>query len=74
MAERKLKRTGWNGFVSDGLRTPIITVVLELVACDTSPVVSLFHSMRVCSLDAVSPRAHEGEVGGGHPALSRETV
>ena len=49
-----------------------LTVVLEVVACDTSPVVSLLYGMRFVVLDAGSPRGHEGAVGGGHPALPME--
>ena len=48
------------------------TVVLELVDCDTSPIVSLLHGMRFVELDAGSPHVHEGAEGGGHPSLPRE--
>ena len=49
-----------------------ITVVLELIACDTSPIIRLLHGMRFVGLNVGSSRAQEGAVGGGHPALPRE--
>ena len=48
------------------------TVVLELVACNTPPVVSILHGMGLVRLDAGGPCVQEGAVGGRHPALSRE--
>ena len=54
-------RVGW----TEDADNPF-TVVLELVAYDTSPVVSLLHGMSFVVLDAGSPRVHEGTVGGGH--------
>ena len=47
-------------------------VVLELVACNTPPVVSILHGMGLVRLDAGGPCVQEGAVGGRHPALSRE--
>ena len=47
-------------------------VVLELVACNTPPVVSILHGMELVRLDAGGPCVQEGAVGGRHPALSRE--
>ena len=49
-----------------------ITVVLELIACDTSPIIRLLHGMRFVGLNVGSSRAQEGAVGGGHAALPRE--
>ena len=49
-----------------------LTVVLELITCDTSPIISLLHGMRFVGLNVGSSRVQEGAVGGGHPALSRE--
>ena len=49
-----------------------LTVVLMLVACETSPVVSLLNGMGFVVLDAGSPRVYEGAVGGGHQSLLRE--
>ena len=47
-------------------------VVLELVACNTPPVVSILHGMGFVRLDAGGSCVQEGAVGGRHPALSRE--
>ena len=49
-----------------------LTVVLELIACDTSPIIRLLHDMRFVGLNVGSSRVQEGAVGGGHPALPRE--
>ena len=49
-----------------------LTVVLELIACDTSPIIRLLHGMRFVGLNVGSSRVQESAVGGGHPALPRE--
>ena len=49
-----------------------LTMVLELIACDTSPIIRLLHGMRFVGLNVGSSRVQEGGVGGGHPALPRQ--
>ena len=49
-----------------------LTVVLELIACDTSSIIRLLHGMRFVGLNLGSSRVQEGAVSGGHPALPRE--
>ena len=49
-----------------------LTVVLELIACDTSPIIRLFHSMKFVGLNVRSSRVQESAVGGGHPLLPRK--
>ena len=49
-----------------------LTVVLELSACDTSPIIRLLHGMRFVGLNVGSSCVQESAVGGGHPALPRE--
>ena len=50
------------GGVENAIDPP--TMVLELIACDRSPVV----------LDASDPRVHKSAVSSGHPAFTREKV
>ena len=49
-----------------------LTVVLELIACDTSPVIRLLHGMRFVGLNVGSSLVQESAVSGGHPTLPRE--
>ena len=49
-----------------------LTVVLEMIACDTCPMICLLHGMRFVGLNVGSSRVQESAVGGGHPALPRE--
>ena len=49
-----------------------LTVVLKLIAYDTSPIIRLLHSMRFVGLNVRSSRVQESVVGGGHPALPRK--
>ena len=49
-----------------------LTVVLELIACDISPIISLLHGMRFVGLNVGSSRVQESAVGGEHPALVGE--
>ena len=51
--------------------TPL-TVVLELIACDTSPMIRLLHGMRFVGLNVGSSLVQESAVGVGHPALPSE--
>ena len=39
------------------------TVVLDLIACDTSPIIRLLHGMRFVGLNVGSSRVQEGAVG-----------
>ena len=49
-----------------------LTVVLELIACATSPIIRLLHGMRFVGLNVGSSSVQEGAVGGEHLALPRE--
>ena len=49
-----------------------LTVVLELVACDTSPIIRLLHGMRFVGLNVFSSLVQESAAGVGHPALPKE--
>ena len=49
-----------------------LTVVLELIACDTSPIIRLLHGMRFVGLNVGTSIVQESAVDGGHPSFPRK--